>query len=112
MFHCKSSTVVFKQRSSKLDPNRNIIEAAQGNVKAEAAWQEYHGLIDLAKAREGVGVVIDLHGQSHRRNKTELGYLLSTDQLNRGVFSAAQSSVRSLAGRTGRSGREVMAGRW
>jgi len=103
--------VISNLKRSKLDPNREVIEAAQKNAKAAAAWQEYHGFIDLAKQREHVGVVIDLHGQSHRRNKTELGYLLSTAQLNRGYYNSAQSSVRSLARRTGRSGKEVMTGK-
>jgi len=102
--------VISNLKRSKLDPNRDLIEAAQNNDKAEAAWKEYHGFIDQAKQREHVGVVIDLHGQSHRRNKTELGYLLSTQQLNRGFFNSAQSSVQSLALRTGRSGKEVITG--
>merc|ERR1712013_791089 len=102
--------VISNLKRSKLDPNRGLIEAAQNNAKAGAAWQEYHGFIDLAKQREHIGVVIDLHGQSHRRNKTELGYLLSSSQLNRGLYNSAQSSVRALARRTGRSGKELMTG--
>jgi len=102
--------VISNLKRTKLDPNRDIIEAAQGNPKAEEAWREYHGLIDEAKQKERVGVVIDLHGQSHRRNSTELGYLLSSAQLNRGDFNSAQSSVKQLARSSGRSGKDVMAG--
>ena len=102
--------VVSHLKRTKLDPNRDISEAAQGNPVAKEAWREYHGFIDEAKQKERVGVVIDLHGQSHRRNSTELGYLLSTNQLNRGDFNSEQSSVKQLARRTGRSGKDVIAG--
>ena len=34
----------------KLDPNREIDEAAQDNPFAERAWNEYHGYIDRARA--------------------------------------------------------------
>ena len=97
-------------KRSKLDPNRNKTEAAQGNPKAEKAWEEYQGFIEEAKKVEGLGVVIDLHGQSHRQNSTELGYLLSTAQLNSGDYDSAKSSVRQLARRLGKSGKEVMTG--
>eukprot|EP00091_Calanus_sinicus_P018399 TRINITY_DN4189_c0_g1_i1.p2 TRINITY_DN4189_c0_g1~~TRINITY_DN4189_c0_g1_i1.p2 ORF type:complete len:180 (-),score=49.17 TRINITY_DN4189_c0_g1_i1:698-1192(-) len=65
--------IVTHLKRSKLDPNREIKEAAQGDPNAEEAWREYHGFIDEAKAREGLGLVIDLHGQSHRKNSTEFG---------------------------------------
>eukprot|EP00092_Neocalanus_flemingeri_P005247 GFUD01005641.1.p1 GENE.GFUD01005641.1~~GFUD01005641.1.p1 ORF type:complete len:286 (-),score=52.26 GFUD01005641.1:390-1247(-) len=102
--------VISNLKRTKLDPNRDINEAAQGNPKAEQAWRDYHGFIDEAKEKEGLGIVIDLHGQSHRRNSTELGYLLSTNQLNRGDFDSEQSSVRQLARRLGRSGKDIIAG--
>merc|ERR1712106_988396 len=100
--------IITHLKRSKMDPNREIIEAAQGNPKAEEAWRDYHGFIDEAKQKERVGVVIDLHGQSHRRNSTELGYLLSSAQLNRGDFNSALSSVKQLARSSGRSGKDVM----
>jgi len=102
--------VISELRRKKLDPNREIRLAAQGNPKAEMAWREYHGLIDQAKQKEGVGVVIDLHGQSHGRNSTELGYLLSRDQLNRGDYGAQGSSIRSLSTLRRKTGREIMIG--
>jgi len=97
-------------KRSKLDPNREIVEAAQGDPKAEQAWHEYHSFVEEAKAKEGLGLVIDLHGQSHRKNSTELGYLLTTEQLNAGDFNSKLSSVRELARRLGKTGREVIAG--
>jgi len=97
-------------KRSKLDPNREIVEAAQNNSLAEAAWEEYHSFIDQAKENEGVGLVIDLHGQSHLKNSTELGYLLTRDQLNAGNFNSSESSVRELARRQNKTGEEVMTG--
>ena len=102
--------VISNLKRTKLDPNRDISEAAQQNSKAEKAWREYHGFIDEAKGKEGRGIVIDLHGQSHRRNSTELGYLLSSDQLNRGDFDSGKSSVKQLARITGRSGKDTISG--
>jgi len=54
--------------------------------------------------------VIDLHGQSHMKNSTELGYLLSREQLNAGEFNSEESSVRELSRRQGISGKEVIVG--
>jgi len=102
--------VISYLKRSKLDPNREIVEAAQGDPRAEAAWREYHGFIEEAKRREGVGLVIDLHGQSHRKNSTELGYLLTSEQLNAGDYNSQDSSVRELARRLGKTGKEVISG--
>jgi len=102
--------ITLNLKRSKLDANREIKEAAQGDPLAEQAFREYHGYIDEAKGKEVRGVVIDLHGQSHRKNSTELGYLLSTEQLNRGEFDSESSSVRELARVLGRSGKEIIAG--
>jgi len=102
--------VISNLKRRKLDPNRDIEEAAQGSPLAMQAWLDYHGFIDDAKAEFVQGVVIDLHGQSHRKNSTEMGYLLSTESLNKGDFDIARSSVRSLAEKLQLSGEEVMAG--
>jgi len=64
---------------SKLDPNREIKEAAQGDKTAEKVWGEYHAFIEealkAAVARHGKAFFIDLHGQSHADVRVELGYL-------------------------------------
>jgi hypothetical protein len=73
--------VVSHLHRSKLDPNREIKEAAQGDLMAEKVWGEYHAFIDEAlKAsieRHGLAFFIDLHGQSHPDVRVELGYLHS-----------------------------------
>jgi N-formylglutamate amidohydrolase len=70
----------------KLDPNREIIEAAAGNPDAEIAWREYHGFISaaIAEARRNptVGFYLDLHGHGHPIQRIELGYMLSAATLD------------------------------
>ncbi len=98
--------VICHLRRSKLDANRDIGDAAQGNVQAEQAWREYHDFIDqatrLALARSGVAFYIDLHGHGHEKARLELGYLLSADDLdlpNSRLDSGhqARSSLREIA---------------
>lgn len=76
----RQMTLVISQlHRSKLDPNREIKEAAQGDKMAETVWGEYHAFIEealrAAVARHGRAFFIDLHGQSHPDVRVELGYL-------------------------------------
>lgn len=99
--------VISHLRRTKLDPNREIGEAAQDNPFAELAWHEFQGFIDVATSTVaqsyGSGFYIDLHGHGHAIPRAELGYLLSSSQLNRSdaemdaLGLAAQSSIRALA---------------
>ncbi len=99
--------VISKLKRTKLDPNREIVEAAQGNVWAEQAWNEYHGFIEEARdsiaAQHGKGMYVDLHGHGHPILRLELDYQVSGSNLRRtdaeldaGGF-AQSSSIRSLA---------------
>ena len=91
----------------KLDANREIKEAAQGNKEAELAWQQFHGFIGSAKAdlhkRCGKGLFVDMHTNGHSEKWLELGYLLSAKDLggNDAALDAAamvkKSALRSLA---------------
>jgi len=91
----------------KLDPNREIVEAAQGNPFAEYAWQEFHDFIDAARTvvaqEHGSGIYVDLHGHGHEMQRLEWGYLLSAEELalsdaelNHSQY-VSQSSIRTLA---------------
>jgi hypothetical protein len=91
---------------TRLDPNRNIAEAADGNKNAEQAWTEFQGFIDSSNAevqkKFGKGLYIDLHGHRHEIKHTELGYLsgveelqLEDDLLNSDSF-VEFSSIRNL----------------
>lgn len=98
--------VVSHLHRRKLDPNRELEEAAQDDPRAEQAWREFHGFIEHASARvvaeHGEGFYIDLHGHGHAIQRLELGYLLTASELaqsdaalDRGNWSAG-SSVRTL----------------
>jgi hypothetical protein len=99
--------VLMHLRRTKLDANRDIGEAAQGNVDAMRAWTEYHDFIEQAMAavrqRSGTGLYIDLHGHGHPKGRLELGYLLSAATLNgsdtqlNGSNAAVHSSLRLIA---------------
>ena len=101
--------VINRLRRTRLDPNRGIVEAAQGSEFAEQAWREYHGFIQAARVRiaedHGTGFYVDLHGHSHPVPRVELGYLLTGSDLTRSDQSLnapsylEKSSIRSLARR-------------
>ncbi len=104
----------------KLDPNREIKEAAQGNVIAERSWQEYHGFITealaAAVARHGFAFVVDIHGHAHPIARVEIGYNLNAAQLNQedAAFDrsdfAAISSLRDLHRRLAGSSADLIRG--
>ncbi len=70
---------------TKLDPNRNVAEAATGHKQAEVAWAEFHHYIDRAvtevEQKFGKGLYMDLHGHRHKVERIELGYLVSGEEL-------------------------------
>ena len=51
---------------SKLDPNREVGQAAQGNRIAEEAYNDFHGFIRRAREAVGRGILFDMHGQGSR----------------------------------------------
>jgi len=101
--------IVSRLHRSKLDPNREVVEAAQGDPGAERAWWEFQSFIELARGvvtrDHGDGLFLDLHGHAHPNPRIELGYLLNSDDLERldGQLDAqaGKSSLRALAENTG-----------
>jgi N-formylglutamate amidohydrolase len=102
--------IISNLHRAKLDPNREIEEAAQGSPVAQKAWSEYHGFIAQACAatvkQYGVAFFIDLHGQSHPDVRVELGYqhsakdlAMSDEELNN-PSSLAKSSIALIAARS------------
>jgi N-formylglutamate amidohydrolase len=77
--------VICRLHRSKLDANRDLPEASQGNAQAEKAWREHHDFIGQACAaavkKFGVAFLIDLHGHGHADPRVELGYLHDADAL-------------------------------
>ena len=105
-FGARPHLVLSALHRRKLDPNRELEEAAQGNARAEHAWREYHGFLEHAKERlrtsAGAGFYLDIHGHGHPIERLELGYLLTGADLARpdaelDVSFAARSSIRTLA---------------
>ena len=100
--------IVSRLHRIKLDPNREIVEAVQGDPFAENAWTEFQGFIDAAEnivTRDfGSGLYLDIHGHGHEIDRLELGYLLSRDDLAGSDAALSvqslvdKSSVRALAG--------------
>lgn len=97
----------------KLDPNREIVEAAQDNPRAQQTWREFQSLIEHASDRVeeefGEGYYIDLHGHGHPIQRIELGYLLgattlglSDQALDAGGY-ADNTSVPALVASSGAS---------
>jgi hypothetical protein len=77
----------------KLDMNRGEEEAFEpGCDAARTVWQQFHGFVARAKAQvleqgTGLGLVVDLHGQSHDP-RHQLGYIL-----NRADFCCADADM-------------------
>jgi hypothetical protein len=82
----------------KLDANRTNPEAACGNAAAIVALAEWHAFIDSAKATilrtRGRGWYMDMHGHGHVKQRLELGYLLTSNQL--GLSDAALDANRAF----------------
>jgi hypothetical protein len=104
---CWPHVIFNKLHRRKLDANRDLPEAADGNPVAAVAWHEFHAFVETAKNQVfpsfGKGLYIDLHGHGHSIQRLELGYLLSQaelaladDTLNHPNL-VRQSSIRYLA---------------
>lgn len=104
----------------KLDPNREIKEAAAGNAIAERAWREYHDFVrtstGAAVQQHGFAFLVDIHGHAHPLPRLELGYSLGSVQLNQDDRAFEQSdftrlsSLRDLHARVGGSGVDLIRG--
>jgi len=95
---------------SKLDANRAMSMAAQGDGNAESAWKAFHQYIDDAKrqvAKNGGGLLLDIHGNAHRPQRTEVGLLLKSKDFLAGDLEqfADESSVKAIV----KSGKATMA---
>jgi N-formylglutamate amidohydrolase len=101
--------IINKLHRIKLDANRPIGEAAQGNAEAQQAWEDYHCFIEHAisqvETTVGKGILWDMHGHGHAINRIEVGYLLDKFDLAESDATldgmADISSIRSLADESG-----------
>jgi len=96
---------------SKMDPNRPIHLAAQGNEISELVYKEYHGYLTESRlAIGGHGLLIDLHGQNHHQNSIEIGYLYKKTELNNSDFGSSVPSIKSLIERSGQTPSTLVVG--
>ena len=78
--------VLSRLHRSKLDPNRPMEEAAQGDPRAEVVWREYHQAVEDCSAAaleigDGSALLLDLHGHAHEQSWIELGYGVKAEEL-------------------------------
>lgn len=103
---CRPHLIINRLHRRKLDANRDLAIAANGNPLAETAWLDFHRFIQAAKdssaSRFGRGLLLDMHGHGHSVQRLELGYLLfgselrmSDSELNTTEF-INYSSIRGL----------------
>ena len=99
---------------SRLDPNRDLPEAAQGDLEATRAYEAFHGSIEFAHKALGdnPGLHLDFHGYRDRlkQNNTMIGYLYRKEELNNGIFNKSTPSIQSLLNRTDISVEEYLFG--
>ncbi len=75
------------------------------------AFDAYYNLISKSKdSFAGQGLLLDIHGHSHTTVRTELGYLLSAQDLDNNRLDPQKSSIRALASRVTISFEELLHG--
>ena len=84
-FRLRPHVVLFHLGRRKVDVNRDVVEGAQGNPQAIAAYNAFHQAVADARAAAlaqwGYGFYFDLHGHGHPEAWIELGYSLTSSQL-------------------------------
>jgi hypothetical protein len=91
IYNIRPYVVINNLKRTKLDANRDKAEAAQNNIYAERAFDEFHFYIE--KAREDIiskfntGILFDIHGHGINPDgfndlRTWIGYLLTADELD------------------------------
>lgn len=114
--------VICLMHRMKLDCNRDLEEAAQGDPLAVATWHRFHDSAEQMRKQVmrqfGSGLLLDIHGHRHEEPRLELGYLLSGAQLsfpdamlNENAKLPAESSIRELDRRSPLSLAALLRGR-
>jgi hypothetical protein len=85
----------------KVDPNRSLDEATDGDEGAILAWNEYHAFIGTARtamvAQTGLGLLLDVHGHGQEPARLILGYALNPEDLDlAGADFEAEAETSSL----------------
>lgn len=105
-FGCYPHIIINRLHRRKLDANRAIEEAADGNALGEQAWTDFQGFIESAKdtisEKYGKGLYLDLHGHGHDIQRLELGYRITKSELQLpnstldGEIYVDDSSIKNL----------------
>ena len=124
-YNIRPYVIINNLKRTKLDANRDRVEAAQGNIYAERAFDEFHFYIE--KAREdiiikfGTGILFDIHGHGINPDgfndlRTWIGYLLKSDELDNSNdyidqnISINDVSIYSLLNYSGKTLSELLRG--
>ena len=117
----KPHAIISRLSRTRLDPNRELAEAAQGDPTAIAAWHRFHDsaqkACDTVMKKNGMGLLLDIHGHRHLDQRVELGYLVkgeilkhSDAELNADAALIASTSIRDLDKRSPQSFAELVRG--
>lgn len=92
----KSHLIACNLHRSKIDMNRDVIEATLNSKERLRAYDEFHGFVETAKKLISRGIIFDIHGQAHPEEWVELGYCIYPEDLRNNNLIADQSSIKSL----------------
>jgi hypothetical protein len=124
-YNIKPHVIINNLKRTKLDANRDKAEAAQGDISAERAYDEYHYYISKAKEKiltqSNDGLFLDIHGHGQNPDgfydlRTWLGYLLSSSELDQSdeeldtEFDISKSSIYGLVNKSSEKFSEVLRG--
>ncbi|KAI0225665.1 hypothetical protein LSAT2_023574 [Lamellibrachia satsuma] len=90
-------TIYCRLHRRKMDANREVNEATLNVQEAIYAYNNFTAFVNAAKTSiGGRALLLDIHGQTHVANWTELGYAVSASKLNSGLFSASDSTIKAI----------------
>ncbi|WP_461534028.1 hypothetical protein [Sinomicrobium sp.] len=103
----KTPYIVFSHlRRTKVDFNRDLPEATCNNAAGNKVYEDYHNFLDtsvkLASKNYGRTLLVDLHATAHTKHRLEIGYALTTAQLQEVYegknlnLNANRSSLKNL----------------
>ena len=124
-YNIRPYVIINNLKRTKLDANRDRVEATQGNIYAERAFDEFHFYIENARediiSKFGTGVLFDIHGHGINPDgfndlRTWIGYLLTSDELDNSNdyinqnISINDVSIYSLLNSSGQSLSDLLSG--
>ena len=91
-----------------MDPNRELLDACFDITEDSGkAYKDFHNMIEtnfcknfMLNSKYEQGLLLDIHGQTHKEQRIELGYLLTGTDLNKPTLDSNlvnRSSIAKLA---------------